>query len=76
MAKKNREEEPFVCPVGRFFMDLDKVWGSRSQFHKHLDQSRIEFLKALRSLMDERIDTLEKRQSGKDKKKATKIEVE
>lgn len=76
MAKKRREENPVLCPVGRFFADLDEIWGSRSKFHKHLDQSRIEFLKALRSLMDERIEALEKRQSGKGKRKAAKIEVE
>jgi hypothetical protein len=75
MGKKKREEETFICPVGRFFMDLDKVWGSNSPFHKHLNQSRIEFLKTLRAMMDERIDTLEKKQSGK-AKRATRIRVE
>lgn len=76
MSKKRREENPFVCPVGKFFMEMEEVWGSRSKFRKHMDQARVEFLKALRSLMDERIEMLEKKESGKGKKRATKINVE
>jgi hypothetical protein len=41
-----------------------------------MTQSRIEFLKGIRSLVEERIDNLEKKRSTKGKKKMTKIKVE
>ena len=74
-AKKNKDQE-IACPIGKFFMDLDKVFGKDSEFAKHMTQSRIEFLKAIRSLVDERIETLEKKPSAKGKKRMTKIKVE
>ena len=76
MAKKKNEKEMVICPVGKFFMDLEKACGQESDFFKHLAQSRIEFLKAIRSLVDERIETLEKKRSGKSGKRMTKIKVE
>ena len=76
MADKKRQEHVFECPVGKFFMDLDKVFGRKSEFAKHMNQSRIEFLKGIRSLVDERIDNLEKQRSSRGKKKMTKIKVE
>jgi hypothetical protein len=57
-------------------MDLDKVFGRKSEFSKHMTQSRIEFLKGIRSMVDERINDLEKKQSKKGKKRMTKIKVE
>jgi len=47
----------------------------KSKFFDHLDQSRIEFLRAIRSLVDERIEDIEKRASARSKK-MTKIKVE
>jgi hypothetical protein len=76
MAAKKREEHICECPVGKFFMDLDKVFGRKSEFSKHMTQSRIEFLKGIRSMVDERINDLEKKQSKKGKKRMTKIKVE
>ncbi len=76
MVKEKNENEVFVCPVGRFFSDLEKFSWKRPAFIKHLSQSRIEFLKAIRSLVDERIEGLENKASKKDKKKVTKIKVE
>ena len=76
MSDKNKDENGFVCPVGRFFMDLDKAFGKKSEFSKHLNQSRVEFLKAIRSLVDEGIENLEKQFAGKGKKRMTKIKVE
>jgi hypothetical protein len=76
MGKEKTENEVVVCPVGKFFLDLEKRSGKRSQFNKHLSQSRIEFLKAIRSLVDERIEDLEKKASKKEKEKMTRIEVE
>jgi hypothetical protein len=76
MAKKKHTEYEFECPVGRFFTDLDRAFGKKSEFSKHMTHSRIEFLKGIRSLVDERIENLEKMRSKKGKKKMTKIKVE
>lgn len=76
MSKKKNEEQAVLCPVGRFFMDLQSSSGKKSDFFKHLDKSRVEFLKAIRSLVDDRIDAIEKTEHKKKKKKATRINVE
>ena len=76
MAKKKQTEYGFECPLGRFLTDLDKAFGKKSEFSKHMAQSRIEFLKGIRSLVDERIANLEKMRAKKGKKKMTKIKVE
>ncbi len=75
MSKKKKEEEMVLCPVGKFFLDLQKASGKRSEFFDHMSLARVEFLKAIRSLVDEKIDDIEK-MSAKAKKKATKIKVE
>jgi hypothetical protein len=76
MAKEKEKSEMALCPVGRFFSDLEKASWEKSKFFKHLNQSRVEFLKAIRSLIDERIESLEKKASPKAKKKMTKIKVD
>jgi hypothetical protein len=76
MSKKKHEEQVVVCPVGRFFADLQLPSGKKSNFFKHLDKSRVEFLKAIRSLVDDRIEAIEKEGAKKKKKKAAKIEVQ
>jgi hypothetical protein len=63
------------CPVARLFSEMEKAYGRQSNFFNHLHQSQIEFLKAVRSLVDDRIGELEKKQE-KGKKKAVKVEVE
>jgi hypothetical protein len=75
MAAKKNEQQVVICPVGKFFMDLENVFGKKSDFFKHMTQSRIEFLKAMRAVLDERIDTLEKEKAPKKKKRMTKIKV-
>jgi hypothetical protein len=75
MSKEKKEMEMVLCPVGRFFLDLQKASGKKSEFFDHLTRSRLEFLKAIRSVVDEKIEGLEKKRS-KDKKKVTKIKVE
>ena len=72
---KQKQEEMVVCPVGKFFLDLQKGSRKKSKFFEHLDLSRIEFLKAMRSLIDDRIEDLEEKKSSRQEKKATKIEV-
>ncbi|MGD8961596.1 MAG: hypothetical protein PVF29_16300 [Desulfobacterales bacterium] len=75
MAAKKSEPQMVICPVGKFFMDLENVFGKKSDFAKHMTQSRIEFLKAMRALLDEHIDNLDKKKKPKKKKRMTKIKV-
>ena len=76
MAEKKINEETIACPVGTFFRELENAFGRRSRFFEHMTQARVEFLKGLRSLIDERIAHLEKKDSKKPRKKMTKIKVE
>jgi hypothetical protein len=76
MTEKKNENQTVICPVGSFFMDLDKSFGKETEFFEHLTRSRIEFLKAIKSLIDEKIDSLEKKETKKGKKKMTKIKVQ
>ena len=75
-AEKKSEQETTGCPVGGFFEDLEQAFGKKSQFFDHMTQSKLEFMKGIRSLLDARIDNLEKRRSGESGKKMTKIKVE
>jgi hypothetical protein len=77
MAKeKDVEREVFTCPVGRFFMGLEKGCRGNSAFFEHMNLSGIEFLKAIRSLLDERIDRMEGCARPPQEKKATRIKIE
>ena len=76
MVKKKGSEERIICPVGTFFADLEKTFGRKSQFFNHLTRSKIEFLKGVKSLLDDRIECLEKRASEKAGSKLTKVKVE
>ena len=74
MAEEKHKEEMRYCPVARFFSDLEKLSGRKSTFLEHLNSSRVEFLKAIRSLLHQRIDSIEK-MAAKRGKKMSKIEV-
>jgi len=74
-AKKNKDQE-VDCPVGRFFADLEGTLGGKSKFFKHMTRSKVEFLKGIRSLLDERIDHYEKKGFKKVGKKMTKIKID
>ena len=76
MAKPKNEEPRFVCPIGKFFKDFQKGPRERSQFHEHLSTCGVEFLKAVRSVVDESIERLEKGSRGRQGRKATRIKVE
>ena len=76
MTEKKSEQETDGCPVGCFFEDLEKAFGKKSPFFEHMVQSKLEFMKGIRSLLDARIDHLEKMRSGKGGRKMTKIKVE
>ncbi len=75
MSKEKNNEEMVVCPVGRFFMDLQRLSKGKSKFSGHMNKARIEFLKAIRSLLDEKIEHLEKGNESGKKKRASKIDV-
>jgi hypothetical protein len=75
VSNKKKNEEALHCPVARFLGDLERVC-ENSEFMNHLRQSRIEFLKAVRSIIDGKIEHLEKKVSSGVKKKMTKIKVE
>jgi hypothetical protein len=75
MAKAKDEDLRFTCPVGKFFKDLQKISRERSRFHEHMNRCGLEFLKGIRSLVDDSIERLEKRPRGKQERKATRIKV-
>jgi len=76
MAEKKSEKEVVLCPLGRLLLDLERLAGARSEFFSHLNKSRIEFLKGLRSLLDDKIEHLEKKGASRPGKKMTNIKVE
>jgi len=82
MEKKKPKEEELIGTeeafrsLGRFFSWVEGRISPSSEFREHMVKSRIEFLKGIRSLIDRRIDDLEKRRSKKTEKKATRIKVE
>jgi hypothetical protein len=76
MTQKKSKDETTGCPVGAFFKEIDGFFGKKSTFFEHMNQSKVEFLKGIRSLLDERIDNLEKKRSGKTGAKMTKIKVQ
>ena len=76
MVEEKGKNEGISCPVGTFFKDLEKAFGRNSPFYKHMTRSKIELLKGVRSLLDERIDRLEKKDSKKTGAKMTKVRVE
>lgn len=76
MATKKDKEQIVDCPVGRFFADLENSVGKKSNFFKHMTRSKVEFLKGIRSLLDERIDQYEKKGQNKTNKKMTKIKID
>ena len=57
------------CPVGTFFRDVERTFGKKSSFIDHMTQSRIEVLKGIRSLVDERVNFPGKRAVGQGWKK-------
>ena len=82
MEKKNPKEEEEIGAeeafrsLGRFFSWMEGKMCPSSEFREHMTKSKVEFLKGIRSLIDERIDDLEKRQPKKTEKKATRVTVE
>ena len=81
MAKRTREEEEITAEeafrsLGRFFSWMEGKVSPSTEFREHMAKSRVEFLKGIRSLVDKKIDDLERRHGKREGKKATKIKVE
>lgn len=74
--KSKEKDEKGTCLIGRFFSDLEKAFGDNSKFLEHLTRSKLEFLKAVKCLLDEKIEDIEKKGPSKAKKRATRIAVE
>jgi hypothetical protein len=71
----SNKEEVCSCPVGQFFAFVKKNLGITSEFKRHIYNSKIEFLKAVRSLIDGRINDLETK-LGTSTKRAERVEIE
>jgi hypothetical protein len=76
MAKAKDEDLRFTCPVGKFFKDIQMISSERGRFHEHMSRCGLEFLKGIRSLVDDSIERLEKGPRRRQEKKATRIKVE
>jgi len=76
MPSKNDRKEMCDCPVGAFWGDLERTFGKQSNFLDHITRSRIEVLKAIRSLIDERIDGLGNKEAKTNSRKIKNIDVE
>lgn len=76
MKNDQQERQAPECPLQRLLQDIERMTGRKSSFFEHLNRSRVEFLKAVRALVDERIEDLEKKAKPQKKKKAARIEVE
>lgn len=73
---KEREETQMACPVCMLFNLGSQIFGRESEFFRHMTNARIEFLQAIKSLIDRRIESLEKAKEKTRKKKFSKISVE
>ncbi|MDD3581684.1 MAG: hypothetical protein PHW74_11755 [Desulfobacca sp.] len=69
------ETEP-QCPFCQLYAALQELAGPQSEFGRHLHQARVEFYKALRALIDQRIGALEKTAKPGPKKGFQNINVE
>jgi hypothetical protein len=75
-AKKTvEEEEKFVCPMCLVVRCLKDMVDRKSPFFEHMKNARIEFLEGIKSLIDERIETIKKGTETR-KSRLTKIKVE
>jgi hypothetical protein len=68
-------EEAFRS-LGRFFTWMEGKVIPHSEFREHMNKSRVEFLRGIRSLIDKKIEDLEKNKAKGPRKKATRVKVE
>lgn len=78
MGRKKTEacDEKTLCPLGKIFKGLEDLSKSAPELKKHLDRSRLELLKAVKTLVDSKIKSLEKKNTPGKKKVARKITIE
>ncbi len=78
MAEKKTESERSkgLCPLGKAFQGPENFSRNTPEFREHLGRSGLELLKAIRVLVDSKIDTLEKRKPPAKRKVARKITIE
>ncbi|MBN2374229.1 hypothetical protein JXL19_10630 [bacterium] len=76
MDEENGEKGYSYCPLGRFFLDMEDFFGKKSDFFLHMNKSKIEFFKGIRSLLDEKIKTLEQTGTQGKERKADRINVD
>jgi hypothetical protein len=77
-AKRTETKEGIQtgCPLCILFDLGTKLFGKESEFFKHLTNARIEFLLAIKSLIDRRIESLEKSKEKGKTSKYSRIDVE
>ncbi len=78
MVEKKNEADgaKALCPLGKIFQGLEELSKNAPEFRKHLDRSRLELLKAVKTLVDSKIKSLEKKNSPGKRKVARKITIE
>ena len=64
------------CPLGKFFQRFENLLKNAPEVCEHLSRSRLEFLKAIKTVLDSKIDTLEKKSKPGKRKVAKKITIE
>ncbi len=74
-AEEISTEEAFRS-LGRFFSWMEGRIFPYSEFREHMTRSRVECLKGIRSLIDRRIEDLEKKESRGPRKRTTRVKVE
>jgi hypothetical protein len=79
--KKPREQEDISTEeafrsLGRFFTWMEGKVVPHSEFREHMNKSRVEFLRGIRSLIDKKIEDLEKKKPKGARKKATRVKVD
>ena len=78
MGRKKTDacDEKTLCPLGKIFQGFEDLSKNAPEFKKHLDRSRLELLKAVKTLVDSKIKNLEKKNTTGKKKTARKITIE
>lgn len=80
MSESSHNDEPrsegLNCLFCSFVNSVRNAKEKHGAFYTHMCNARIEMLQAFRSLIDQRISSLEEKKGGAEGKKATKIKVE